>query len=492
MKLSLPTRTLALLLALLIAVPAWPARPTHIPELPNPGHPGMSKQKQEQLGLQTEAEVYKQMPVLPDSSPVTQYVQRLGKKLVKVIPPQYSWPYQFHVVQESDINAFALPGGPIFINLGTINAAANEAELAGVMSHEMSHVYMQHSAKQAPKQEWANILGALGGLLGGAAGELAQMGIQFGAGTLLLKYSRGDEAQADAVGAIIMYKAGYDPRAMAQFFQTIEKLDGNGGPQFLSNHPNPGNRVEAVDKEIANWPPKQYLGSSPAFLQAKQQVKGIKAYTAQQIADGAKSGQWALQNRKAGAVAPGTAAAPTPATATPATAANNATLSNVSYQQVQPSADFKTFQGNAFSISYPGNWQAFAGQDSATLAPSAAVGENAVAYGAIISNAQNVDTTSLNDATQGLIENLQQTNPGLSVYDSPRKIQAAGEDALSTMLAGNSPLQQAGKPLPERDWLVTMRRPEGGMVHIVFIAPESDFAKLQPTFQKMLDSLELK
>ncbi len=486
MNSSLSTRTLSLWLALLIAIPAWSARPTRVPELPNPGHPSMSKQKQEQLGLQTEAEVYKQMPVLPDSSPVTQYVQRLGKKLVKVIPPQYSWPYQFHVVQESDINAFALPGGPIFINLGTINAAANEAELAGVMSHEMSHVYMQHSAKQAPKQEWANILGALGGLLGGAAGDLAQMGIQFGAGTLLLKYSRGDEAQADAVGAIIMYKAGYDPRAMAQFFQKLEKLAGNGGPQFLSDHPNPGNRVEAVDKEIANWPPKQYLGSSPSFLQAKQQAKGIKAYTAQQIADGAKSGQWALQNQKAGAVPPGTAAA-----ATPATTANNATLSNVGYQQVQPSADFKTFRGSAFSISYPGNWQAFAGQNSATLAPSAAVGENAVAYGAIVSNAQNVDSTSLNDATEGLIKNLQQTNPGLTVYDSPRKIQAAGEEALSTMLAGNSPLQQAGKPLPERDWLVTMRRPEGGMVHLVFIAPESDFAKLQPTFQKMLDSLQV-
>src|SRR5579862_5901067 len=223
MQTSPSTRSLALLLIVLMASPAWSAVPLTAPELPDPGHPSMSKKQQEELGLKAAAEVYKQMPVLPDSNPVTQYVQQLGRRLVTVIPPDRTWPYQFHVVQESDINAFALPGGPIFINLGTINAADNEAELAGVMSHEMSHVYMQHSAKQAPKQEWAGILGALGGLLGGAAGDLAQMGIQFGAGTLLMKYSRGDEAQADAVGAIIMWKANYNPEALADFFEKLDK-----------------------------------------------------------------------------------------------------------------------------------------------------------------------------------------------------------------------------------------------------------------------------
>jgi beta-barrel assembly-enhancing protease len=489
---SLPSRILALCLALLIAFPAWSAKSVVAPQLPDPGHPSMSRQKQEQLGLQTAAEVYKQMPVLPDSSPVTQYVQRLGKKLVTVIPPQHSWPYQFHVIQQTDINAFALPGGPIFINIGTINAADSEAELAGVMSHEMSHVYMQHSAKQAPKQEWANILGALGGLLGGAAGDLAQMGIQFGAGTLLMKYSRGDEAQADAVGAIIMYKAGYDPRAMAEFFQKIEKLSGNGGPQFLSDHPNPGNRVEAVAKEIAHWPPEKYLAASPAFLEAKQQAQEIKGYSAQQISDGAKSGLWAEQNRQAGAVPPNVQAADVQAAASAPAPASAATLSNVSYQQVAPNGSLQTYQGADFSISYPSNWQATPGQTSATLAPAAAIGENAVAYGAIVSSAQNVDNTSLNDATQGLIQNLQQTNPGLRIYDSPRKIQAAGGDALSTVLEGKSPIQQNGQSLPERDWLITLARPEGGMLHVVFIAPEKEFSQLQPTFQKMLDSLQVR
>jgi Zn-dependent protease with chaperone function len=488
MNLPLQKRTLSLLLVWLLAVPAWCAKAAVTPELPDPGNPSMSKEKQEQLGLKTAAEVYKQMPVLPDSSPVTQYVQQLGRKLQTVIPGKYSWPYQFHVVQQTDINAFALPGGPIFVNVGTINAADNEAELAGVLAHEMSHVYMQHSAKQAPKQQWANILGALGGLLGGAAGDLARMGIQLGAGTILMKYSRGDEAQADEVGAIIMYKSGYDPRQMAQFFAKLEKLVGNGGPQFLSDHPNPGNRVEAVDKEIANWPPKDYLASSKQFQQAKDEAKGVKAYNAQQIAEGAKSGLWAQQNRKAGAIPPGLESAE----AQPEATANAATITNVSYQQVAPSGELKTFQGNDFSMSYPSNWQAAAGASGATLAPAAGVGQNAIAYGVIVSIAQNVDATSINDATEGLIQNLQQTNPGLHVYDSPRKIEVGGAEALSTLLTGNSPIEENGKPVPERDWLVTMRRPEGGMLHIVFIAPEKQFAQLQPTYQKMLDSLQVR
>ncbi|HZQ94701.1 MAG TPA: M48 family metallopeptidase [Candidatus Sulfotelmatobacter sp.] len=482
------TRILALFLSLLMALPAWPAKSTATPELPDPGRPGMSRDKQEQLGLKTAAEVYKVMPVLPDSDPVAQYVKQLGGKLLGVVPRQESWPYQFHVVQQSDINAFALPGGPIFVNIGTINAADNEAELAGVLAHEMSHVYMQHSAKQAPKREWANVLGALGGLLGGSAGDLAKMGIQFGAGTLLMRYSRHDEAEADQVGAVMMYKAGYNPRAMAEFFAKLEKAMGNGGPQFLSDHPNPGNRVEAVDREVADWPPKQYMAANPAFQQIKQQAKGIKAYNAQQISDGAKSGLWAQQNRQSGAVPRELQAADDGAPVL----ANSGAISNVSYQQVQPSGEFKTFQGNDFSMNYPANWQAAAGQNSATIAPSAAIGQNAIAYGVVVATARNVDAGSLNDATQALIQNLQETNPGLRVYESPRKIAVAGTEGLATLLSGNSPVREGDQSLPERDWLITLSRPEGGMLHMVFIAPERQFPQLQPTYQKMLESLQLR
>src|SRR5215472_6120406 len=239
MEMNTPSRTrftqsLALAAVALLAV--GQCTPAAAPELPDPGHPKMTREQQEKLGLQAAGQVYTQMPVLPDSSPETKYVQALGKKLVAVIPPDRTWPYQFHVVAQKEINAFALPGGPMFINIGTIVAADNEAELAGVMAHEMSHVYMQHSAKQQEKgsllEGLAGIAGAVAGNMGGAWGDLAQAGIQFGAGSLVLKYSRGDEAQADAVGAIILWKAGYNPVGLADFFEKIAEQGGNG-PQFL-------------------------------------------------------------------------------------------------------------------------------------------------------------------------------------------------------------------------------------------------------------------
>jgi hypothetical protein len=282
-----------------------------------------------------------------------------------------------------------------------------------------------------------------------------------------------------------MYKAGYDPRAMAEFFQKLEKVAGNGGPQFLSDHPNPGNRVEAVQKAVAEWPPRKFVAANPAFQQIKQEAKGIKAYNAQQISDGAKSGMWAQQNRQSGAVPRDVQSADT------SQGGQNppATITNVSYEQVAPSHEFQTFLANDFSVSYPENWKSATGQNSATIAPPAGIGQNAIAYGVVVASIQDVGGDSINDATDKLIKNLQETNPNLRVFESPRKIAAAGTEGLSTMLAGTSPIREGDQPVPERDWLVTVPRSEGGMVYLVFIAPEKQFAQLQPAYQRMLDSL---
>jgi predicted Zn-dependent protease len=270
------------------------------PQLPDPGDTGVPKEQQIQLGQQTAAEVYKQMPVLPDGSAESQYVQQLGKKLVSAIPPENSWPYQFHVIPQKEINAFALPGGPIFVNIGTITAADNEAQLAGVMAHEVSHIYMQHSIKQMKKQQLqqgiAGILGAVLGQSGGAAATLARLGIGIGSGMLSLKYSRGDEAQADNVGAILMYKVSYPPVELAEFFQKLEQQGGASGPNFLSDHPNPGNRVAAIQQEIQGWPPVNPQMNNQAFLRVKERAQTERAYTAQEIAQGAKDNTWAKQN----------------------------------------------------------------------------------------------------------------------------------------------------------------------------------------------------
>ena len=477
-------RAIASALILLLAVLAGAVSPS-VPQLPDPGHTSMSREDQENLGLQAMAEVYKQMPVAPDSSPVTQYVEQLGRRLQKQIPPQFSWPYQFHVIEQKEINAFALPGGPIFINVGTINAAQDEAQLAGVMSHEMSHVYMQHSAKQATssKRTIAEILGAAAGMLGGnVLGDLARAGIQFGAGTLLLRYSRADEAQADSVGAIIMYKAGYNPIELANFFEILNK-QGGSPPQFLSDHPNPGNRTAAIEKEVRSWPPKNYVTDNAAFLNAKKQAGTISAYTGQEISDGAKQGRWAKENMQAGSV-------PESVRETVA-AANTGSVGDISFEQVKPSNKFIEMQQNGISISYPANWNAASGQKSVTIAPEAGVKQNAIAYGVVLSAVRDSNASSLDQVAQDLAGSLQRSNPGMRQNADVRNVNVNGTSGRSVGLTSNSPIQQNGTPLPERDQLVVVPGPEGEYVYLIFISPERDVAALQPTFQRMLDSLRM-
>jgi len=484
-------RSVAILLISLLTTPVWAATPA-VPQLPNPGTVRMSKQDQEKLGLQAAGEVYKTMPVLPDSNPMTRYVQRLGKRLVAQIPQQYSWPYEFHVIAQKEINAFALPGGPMFVNVGTIAAAQNEAQLAGVMAHEMSHVYEQHSAKAATstKRTIAEILGAAGGILGGSAvGDLARAGIQFGAGTLLMRYSREDESQADAVGAIIMYKAGYNPMELANFFEILNK-QGGSPPQFLSDHPNPGNRSTAIEKEIRNWPHKTYQASSNEFQSANGIALKTRSYTAQEIAEGAKTGRWAKENMQSGAV-PESMKQSVSAAANPAAAGSPETIANVTLEQVKPSGDFTQASGNGFSISYPSNWATASGQNSLTIAPKAGVGQNAIAYGVVISGARDSNANSLDQAAQDLIQNLQQSNPGMKQNGSIRSTSVNGTQGREVDLSSASPIQQNGAPLPERDRVVLVPVSNGNFLYLILISPERDFGALEPTFEKMLGSLRI-
>jgi hypothetical protein len=482
-------KALALFLAIVITSPCG-LMAQSMPQLPDPGTPkAMSKQQQEQLGLKAMGEVYQQFPVLPDSDPLARYVQQLGRKLVSVIPQQYSWPYQFHVIPEKEINAFALPGGPMFINVGAIRAADNEAQLAGVMAHEMSHVYMQHTAKSLPKQEFAQIFaGILGAVLPGSAlGNLARAGVQIGAGTILMKYSRTDEAQADAVGAIIMYKAGYNPHALADFFKKLE-AQGGSGPQFLSDHPNPGNREQSISKEVAQWPPKNFVSNSNAFSTAKQEASSVRVYTAQEISDGAKQGVWARQNQERGAMPRGISSNENGGPGNP----GNPTMQNVSIRDVQPSGRFTTFQQNDFAISYPDNWQTMNGQGGVTIAPSAGVSNGAIAYGVMIGEGNDPNAQSLDQATQDLIQNFQQQNPGMRVSGNPSDVRVGGLQGKAVYLSSSSPIQRNGQALPERDWLVTIPRSQGGLVYLVFVAPESDFNQLRSTYERMLDSLQVR
>lgn len=463
------------------------------PELPDPGNPGITRDQQQQLGLQAAAEVYKQMPMLPDLSPETKYIQKLGTRLYKTIPPERSWPFQFHVVAQKEINAFALPGGPMFINVGTITAAENEAELAGVMAHEMAHVYMQHSAKQQEKSSLlgglAGLAGAIAGSMGGTWGTLAQSGIQFGAGTLMLKYSRGDEAQADAVGAIILWKAGYNPVALADFFEKIAEQGGNG-PQFLSDHPNPGNRRAAIEHEIAEWPVREYRQDDAEFAKVRNQATKVRVYSAQEIAAEAKSGRWAAENQKNGAIFPG--AGTTPAAA--AGAANVARVPQVSMTDVQPSSNFRTADLGPMKIDRPENWDVVQGQHSGsvTIAPKAGVAGSAVAYGVVIQSVQAPDAQmSAAELTRSIAQSLEVTDNNMKHTGDIQSVTVNGASAGSVELETVSPIAGAdGKPQGERDWLVAIPRGQGQAIFLVFVAPKVHFEQMKPTFEKMLHSVQ--
>ena len=468
------------------------------PQLPDPGNTAISRDQQIQLGFQAAAEVYKQMPVLPDNSPETQYIRQIGQRLAATIPQEYSWPFEFHTIAQKDINAFALPGGPMFVNVGAINAAANEAQLAGVMAHEMAHVYMQHSAKQIQKSQTtsalAGILGAIVGARGGALGSLAQAGIQIGAGTLLLKYSRTDESQADAVGAMIMYRAGYNPQALADFFSRLAEESGsNGGPQFLSDHPNPGNREQAIRNEAQNWPSKQYRTSNAAFNQVRQHAKTLQLYTAQEIAEGAKSGRWAKLNKENGAVfkaPPGVNVQPG---ATPASQSSEP-AEPVSVRDVMPSSRMISENLGPLTIARPENWEVIAPQQqgqSLTIAPRAGITNNGVGYGVVINGARAQNGGgSIDQMTSQIVQSMQGGGGGLQPIGSAQPITVAGNRGRSVMMESTSPFPTAsGKQQKERDWLVTVPQQDGSVMYLVFVSPASEFERLKPTFDNMLRSL---
>jgi Zn-dependent protease with chaperone function len=436
---------------------------------PTHGFDIFSQEEEIQLGKQNAADVMKQMPMLQDSDPVSQYVQKLGAKLA-ARAPGYQWPYSFHVVNVKDINAFALPGGPIFVNLGTIQAADNEAQLAGVMSHEISHVVQRHGTRAASKQMAAQLpLAILGGFMGNSTmAKAAEMGISFGVGSYFLKNSRQAESEADLLGTDVMYDSGYEPRQMAVFFEKLEKQMGASANsminQFMSDHPNPGNRAEAVSLEVKTLMPRTYLADSSEFRETKTRVAGMKPLTSEQVAAMQKQG--------------GAPTAGAPAST-----------------DITPSANLKVFSHNEYQISYPENWQVFGDQSSSvTIAPASGVSKNAVAYGVIIANYQPEEAkASLDTATHELLASLRQGNPEMKQIGHDETIRVNGVKGRSVDLIGNSPIKDAqGTALQERDWVVTVLRRDGTVLYMVFISPDKEFGELRPAFEAMLRTLQLK
>jgi predicted Zn-dependent protease len=205
------------------------------------------------IGKQAQAEVKRQTPEVADST-VIAYVRRIGSQLAAHAGGA-KYAYSFSVANYREINAFALPGGPVWVNRGAIQAATSEAQLAAVLAHEVAHIAQRHSAEQLSKEMVTslglNLMGALLGNSGGAAA--ANIAARYVASGAFLKFSRDDERDADRVGAQILARSGWDPRGMIELMQTIreqEKRDPSSVESFFSNHPSPADRIALLQRAM--------------------------------------------------------------------------------------------------------------------------------------------------------------------------------------------------------------------------------------------------
>jgi predicted Zn-dependent protease len=236
--------------------------------LVKPGFNMFSTAQDVRLGQKYSREVAHKLSMC-DEPRIDEYLDSLGKMLAAKAPgPKYA--YQFKCVNDVAINAFALPGGFIYINRGTIEAAENEAQLAGVMAHEIAHVALRHSTNQISKQQAVVMpLSLLGGVMGnGAFGSLlTELGTSAALPVVFLKFSRTAESQADVVGTQMLYDSGFDPRALAQLFEKLEEQNRKERVRFLHDHPNPANRIERVQEEVhrLGGPPEDYKSDSHEF-----------------------------------------------------------------------------------------------------------------------------------------------------------------------------------------------------------------------------------
>lgn len=417
-----------------------------------------------QLGRQAATEVEKKLPLLPAAHPMSKYINTLGQNLAAKAPG-YKFPYTFKVVREKSVNAFALPGGPVYVHTGLIEAAS-ESELAGVMGHEISHVVMRHSTRQATRQMKAQVpLAILGGILGagvgGWAGALGQMGMSITAGSVFMKYSRDAETEADMVGAQIMYDAGYNPEAIISFFKKLQQQKGkSGGPQFLNSHPDPGNRAKNISAILSRFPPKEYRQSESAeYLAAKKDLANVKAESPQEA------------ERQAG----------------PAEAAR-LSLQNIA------SGRFTQFQHVAYVMDYPDNWRVSGTADSSvTFYPEGGLAGSALAYGVTVSGFQpKSGSNELHDAVQELIADIRGSNPSLREYNSLQNFNLQGRSAVKLDWLGTSAVRENGKAMGEQVRLVAVQGNSRMILYMVFVAPEPDFNGLSPVFEHMWDSLRVR
>jgi Zn-dependent protease with chaperone function len=414
------------------------------------------------LGSDGAKEVEKVFPILNDAE-TTRYIERVGAKLVANIPQQFrqtAFNYRFKVINASDINAMALPGGPMYVNRGMIEAAKNEGEMAGVMAHEIVHVALRHSTANATKQgSLGNQLGMLGMIFGGAilGGEAgAQLGAM-GAMAWMTKYSRSAETGADILGAQIMASAGYDPRDLANMFKTIEgERKGGGVPEWLSSHPDPGDRYTKINREadmlnVSSEPIK----ITRDFTRIQAKLRGMpKARTMAEIQKSAE----ATQNPTAG----------------------GRYTTNVAL----PSNRVQNYTGDRVSFSVPSNWKVFGSQDDAQFAPNGAYGDQGITRGAMIGVYQGQNRDLSRDSSE-LVQRLMQGNSYLSRRTNFTNGSLGNRRALAITLGGRSPVTNQNETVT----VYSTSLQSGETFYLVTVVPDGEARSYSYAFNNILTSI---
>jgi hypothetical protein len=353
------------------------------------------------------------------------------------------------------------------------DAAESEAEVVGVMAHELSHVLLRHGTANASKAQnpWlqlGQLAGAVGGaVVGGAAGSAIAQGSQFGLGTILLRYSRDFEKQADLLGSQIMARAGYDPRALAHMFETIERESkeggGSGNPQWLSSHPNPGNRTQYINKEA-----DALTVASAADMRGFEPIKTAfaslpAAKTMAEVEKGGGGGSGGEANQSVG----------TPGQPVPA-----------------PSTEFRQIAGGKiFQASVPSNWTALNSKSSIKVVPQNGYGElkgqmvfsHGVEFGVVKASSRD-----LQQATNEWLKAIAEGNPELKLAGQQQQVKISQRSGLATPLVNPSPL--GGN---EHIGLYTTFLADGTLFYYLTIAQDKDAQAFQETFRQIGQSLKL-
>jgi beta-barrel assembly-enhancing protease len=425
------------------------------------------------LGRQAASEAEQQFPILRDSN-ASAYLERVGQRLVSAIPTEFQHPefnYYFRLVDARDINAFALPGGPMYVNRGTIEAAHTEGELAGVMAHELSHVALRHGTAQATKAQKYGLLAGIAGIAGAilAGPQAGQLG-QAAVGAYFLKFSREYETEADVLGAQIMARAGYNPLDLANMFKTIEQQSGgSGGPSFLSDHPSPANRYARINQEAQYLRVSNPVRDTRDFETVQARLRGMpRARSMQEIAQGGRTSSNGNGN------------------------GNSYPEGNIGNARVAyPSGRYRAYtEGQLFRVSVPDNWRELPGNSDIWFAPEGAYGSvqgtNVFTHGVNFGTAQ-AQSNDLRQATDAFLSQLVQSSRNMRQQGGYQRGTIDRHNALAITLSNAN--EATGRAETVTIYTTLLRN--GGLFYMIAVAPQDEYRNYQGAFSSILRSIQL-